>query len=242
MKQINDRFNFDKLFRELMFKGYSHEEAKDFMIHNYSLGILVFQERIENESYRKISANEEMNDLIELKTRIYNRHFLNKKQPFQLRSQPNLKRNVGTTSESIRKSELKTTEEECIGYAYNLVLNRTYEGYVTEIETIYGQLEGALGITIEPAPDDWDRTYSVDFSIKIGDSYIGLQIKPIASGQALNQYQWIEMHANNHERFERDFGGKVFFVYSIKSSGKKKRIYNVEVIEQIKAEIQRLSN
>lgn len=145
-------------------------------------------------------------------------------------------------TEVVQKELLSITEEECIDYAYNLVLNRTYEGYVTEIETIYGQLEGALGITIEPAPDDWDRTYSVDFSIKIGDSYIGLQIKPIASGQALNQYQWIEMHANNHERFERDFGGKVFFVYSIKSSGKKKRIYNVEVIEQIKAEIQRLSN
>ena len=80
------------------------------------------------------------------------------------------------------------------------------------------------------------------FFIEVGDSYIGLQIKPIASGQALNQYQWIEMHANNHERFERDFHGKVFFVYSIKSSGKKKRIYNVEVIEQIKDEIQRLNS
>ena len=103
-------------------------------------------------------------------------------------------------------------------------------------------MEGALGITIEPAPDNWDRTYSVDFTIKIGGKFIGLQINPIASGQALNQYQWIEMHLNNHERFERDFGGKVFFVYSIKSTGKKKQIFNVEVIEQIKTEIQRLEN
>ena len=58
------------------------------------------------------------------------------------------------------------TEEECIEYAYNLVLRRTYDGYRTEIETIYGQLESAVGLKIEPAPDNWDRTYSVDFFIK----------------------------------------------------------------------------
>lgn len=46
--------------------------------------------------------------------------------------------------------------QECIDYAYNLVLNRTYEGYKTEIETIYGQLEGAVERKIEPAPDNWD--------------------------------------------------------------------------------------
>jgi len=143
-------------------------------------------------------------------------------------------------SEVVQKELLSISEEECIDYAYNLVLNRTYEGYVTEIETIYGQLEGILERKIEPAPDEWDRTYGVDFSIKIGDNFIGLQIKPISSGQSINQYQWIEMHEKSHERFENDFGGKVFFVYSIKSSGKKKKIYNVEVIEEIKAEILRL--
>lgn len=143
-------------------------------------------------------------------------------------------------SEVVQKELLSITEEECINYAYNLVLNRTYEGYITEIETIYGQLEGILGRKIEPAPDNWDRTYGVDFSIKIKDKFIGLQIKPISSGLSLNQYQWIEMHAKSHAKFENDFGGKVFFVYSIKSSGKKKKIYNVEVIEDIKSEIQRI--
>jgi hypothetical protein len=144
-------------------------------------------------------------------------------------------------SEVVQKELLSITEEECIDYAYNLVLNRTYEGYVTEIETIYGQLEGMLGVKIDPAPDDWDRTYGVDFSIKVGDKFIGLQIKPISSGQSLNQYQWIEMHMKNHERFEKDFGGKVFFIYSVKSSGKKKKIYNIEVIDEIKSEISRLT-
>lgn len=142
-------------------------------------------------------------------------------------------------SEIVQNELASITEEECIEYTYNLVLKRTYDGYRTEIETIYGQLESAIGIKIEPAPDNWDRTYSVDFFVKINEKFIGIQIKPIASGQSLNQYQWIEIHKVNHERFEKDFGGKVFFVYSTKASGKK-RIYNIEVIDQIQKEIRRL--
>jgi len=133
-------------------------------------------------------------------------------------------------------------EEECFDYAYNLILNRTYEGYRSEIDTIYGQLQSILSVAIEPAKDEWDRTYNVDFCIKVKEKFIGLQIKPIASGQALNQYQWIEMHRINHQRFENDFGGKVFFIYSVKSTGKKKKISNTEVIEEIADEINRLKN
>lgn len=140
------------------------------------------------------------------------------------------------------QSELESIEEEeCIDYAYNLVLNRTYEGYKSEIDTVYGQLESILGVKINPAPDEWDRAYNVDFSIQVNDKHIGLQIKPISSGQALNQYQWIEMHEVNHEKFRKKFGGQVFFIYSVKA-GKKKKIYNVEVIEEIKKELGRLQN
>lgn len=153
--------------------------------------------------------------------------------------------NLGQTlyiklSEVVQNELEQITEEECIDYAYNLVLNRTYEGYRTEIETIYGQLEGAIGRKIEPAPDNWDRTYSVDFFVTINNMHLGIQIKPIASGQALNQYQWIEMHKVNHERFQKEFGGKVFFVYSVKTTAGKK-IYNIEVIDQIRTEIELLS-
>jgi hypothetical protein len=145
-------------------------------------------------------------------------------------------------SEVVQNELVSISEEECVDYAYNLVLNRTYEGYMTEIDTIYGQLEGILGVKIEPAEDRWDRTYSVDFFIEIGKRFIGIQIKPIESGQALNQYQWVEMHMVNHQRFEDDFGGRVFFIYSAKSTTGKKKIYNVEVIDEIQAEIDRLNS
>lgn len=156
-------------------------------------------------------------------------------------------RGIGQTlfiklSEVVQKELQEITEEECIDYAYNLILHRTYEGYRTEIETIYGQLEAAIGQKVEPAPDIWDRTYSVDFFIKAKEKHIGIQIKPISSGQALNQYQWIEMHRQNHEKFEKQFGGKVFFVFSTKTTGGKKKVYNEDVIELILNEYKRLTN
>ena len=142
-------------------------------------------------------------------------------------------------SESLKKALTKLlhqnivncSEVECYDY---------FNTHLTEVKTIYGQLEGAIGQKVEPAPDDWDRTYGVDFFIKIDQKYIGIQIKPIASGLSLNQYQWIKMHKKSHERFEKDFGGKVFFVFSTKSSSGTKKIYNTEVIEQIIVEVNRL--
>jgi len=143
-------------------------------------------------------------------------------------------------SEVVR-SELDAIEEdECIDYVYNLVLNRTYEGYKSEVETVYGQAQDCLNMEIHAAPDQWDRKYCVDFYIQVGSRHIGLQIKPISSGLALDQYQWDKMHEVKHQKFTEDHGGKVFFIYSVKAGGKKKQIYNTEVIAEIRAEIERL--
>lgn len=141
-------------------------------------------------------------------------------------------------SEVVQNELESVQEEECMDYAYNLVLNRTYEGYQTEVKTVYGQLESLLEEKIEPAPDEWDRKYNVDFYIKVGGAFVGLQIKSV-SGLALDHYQWEKMHEVNHAKFKEKFGGQVFFVYS-KKVGKKARIENVEVIAQIKADIARL--
>ena len=53
-----------------------------------------------------------------------------------------------------------------------LVIDRTFDGYMTEIKTVYGQLEKELGVKIEPSPDEWDRLYNVDFFIKVKDTHI----------------------------------------------------------------------
>ena len=45
------------------------------------------------------------------------------------------------------KNELNSIgESECIDYMFNLVLNRTFEGYFSEIQVIYEELEKALNV------------------------------------------------------------------------------------------------
>jgi len=198
------------------------------------------------------------------------------------RFQLNFKRNVGPTSESIRKCAPKNieewreyyfknvkskehiielgkklyikiteviqaevseiTEQDCIDYMIQLVIDRTYEGYVTEIQTIYGQLQKILGVKIEPAPDEWDRLFNVDFYIKINEKYIGLQIKPVNAGIQLPEiFKEYNIQSESHQKFTEVFGGKVFYLFSEKV-GERKEIKNKEVIDEIKAEIQRLKD
>jgi len=142
-------------------------------------------------------------------------------------------------TEVIQAEIEEVTEEDCIQYIYNLVINRTYDGYLTEIKTIYGKLQRDLGVDIKPAQDEWDRLYNVDFYIEVGDKYIGLQIKPITYEQTPEIYKWKEWLGKTHKKFEKDHGGKVFIVFSIKKDNRKE-IYNPEVVDEIKKEIQRL--
>lgn len=131
-------------------------------------------------------------------------------------------------------------EDDCIQYMKNLVIKRTYDGYTTEIKTIYGQLEKLLGVKIQPAQDKWDRLYNVDFYIEIKGKYIGLQIKPVSDVAHIPEiYKERKLQLETHEKFTKEFGGKVFYIYSVKK-GSVKEIANIEVVDKIKDEIKRL--
>ncbi|MEW6685713.1 MAG: MjaI family restriction endonuclease [Candidatus Edwardsbacteria bacterium] len=131
------------------------------------------------------------------------------------------------------------TEDDCIDFIINLVINRTFDGYQSEIQTIYGQLQQALSIKLQPAPDEWDRGYNVDFFIEVQDKCIGLQIKPAGYAYITQIINELEFQKKTHEKFTAKYGGKVFYVISLKE-GKKKIIYNPSVIEEIREEIERL--
>ncbi len=134
------------------------------------------------------------------------------------------------------------SEKDCINYMFNMVINRTYDGYMTEIKTIYGQLQEILNIKIEPAPDEWDRLYNVDFFIKIKEKYIGFQIKPVSDVSHIPQiFKERSIQKNTHEKFTKKYGGKVFYLISIKENNIK-RIHNIEIIDEIKKEIEQLKN
>ena len=133
------------------------------------------------------------------------------------------------------------TEDDCITYMLEMVINRTFDGYKIEIATIYGQLREILQVEIEPAPDEWDRLYNVDFFIKIHDRYIGLQIKPVSHVSHIPQmFKERNIQQRTHLKFTEKYGGAVFYIISIKD-GNKKIIKNTEIIEEISKEIQRLT-
>ena len=143
-------------------------------------------------------------------------------------------------TEVIQAEVEEITEDDCVNYIFQLVIDRTFDGYMTEIKTIYGQLEKELGYKIEPAPDKWDRLYNVDFFIKIKEKYIGIQIKPVNQGIQLSQiFKEKELQLKTHDKFKKEFGGKVFYIFSSKSRDKKV-IMNMEIIDEIRQEIQRL--
>jgi hypothetical protein len=143
-------------------------------------------------------------------------------------------------TEVIQSEVAEVTEQDCIDYVMQLVIDRTYDGYTTEIQTIYGQLQKILNIPIQPAPDEWDRLFNVDFFIEINGKYIGLQIKPVNSGIQLPEiFKEYRLQAETHQKFTEVFGGKVFYLFSEKI-GDRKEIMNKEVIDEIKQEIERL--
>ena len=131
------------------------------------------------------------------------------------------------------------SKQDCIDFLINLVINRTFDGYQSEIQTIYGQLESELNVKVEPAPDEWDRGYNVDFFIQINDRYIGLQIKPAGHAYITQIINELNFQRGSHEKFATKYGGKVFYIISI-AEGKQKIIHNPEVIEEIRSEIKRL--
>ncbi|MBL7214596.1 MAG: MjaI family restriction endonuclease [Phycisphaerae bacterium] len=140
----------------------------------------------------------------------------------------------------ICQAEIKSIcEQDCIDFIVNLVINRTFDSYQSEIQTIYGQLEDALQIEVKPAPDEWDRGYNVDFYIEINNSYIGLQIKPAGHAYITQIINELEFQKKTHQKFTAKYGGAVFYIISI-TEGKKKSIHNPEVIKEIGKEINRL--
>lgn len=133
----------------------------------------------------------------------------------------------------------EVNESDCASYIKQLVIDRTFEGFQTEIRTIHGSLREELGVEIKPAPDDWDRLYNVDFYIRVGSHTIGLQVKPLTYEQTPEIHKWKQWLVSTHEKFQRDHGGRVFTIFSTKE-GSSKKIVNQEVVDDIRNEIARL--
>jgi hypothetical protein len=92
------------------------------------------------------------------------------------------------------------------------------------------------GYEFDAAGDEWDRLYGVDFFKKIGDSYVGIQIKPRTFDSSTVYGRYKGTVRNQHRQFSKRFGGRVFIVYN-DSEGK---TINTEICKEIEIEINRL--
>ncbi len=75
---VFDRFTFDYLFKRLLADGYDNEEAKDIILYNCALSIIVTQERMDNDYYLEISVSVGMApDLLEMYREEFNKAVFN---------------------------------------------------------------------------------------------------------------------------------------------------------------------
>lgn len=146
-------------------------------------------------------------------------------------------------TEVIRQEVEEVTEQDCVDYIRNLVIQRTFEGYRRELDTVYKQLQHSLetSIKIEPCPDHVDRRYHVDFWIPVGEQYIGIQIKPITYMHQDDLHRWMQWMEKAHKEFTARYGGRVFVIFS-RREGRRHIIVNPEVIDEIQREIAQLSS
>lgn len=136
------------------------------------------------------------------------------------------------------KAFRELTEQDCIDYIYNLTINRTYDGYLREKTVINDGLAKEFPeITFTESDPDLDHAGDVDYIAKVGNSYIGIQIKPITANANFGSFSLSERMKSSFESFKEQFGGNVFIVFSIDGE-----IANKDVIIQIRQEINRLSN
>ena len=77
-KECFNRFTFDKIFRFLLSNNFDSDEATSIILNHCLLSALVYQERIENIYYKKISTAEKISsDLTELTIYIIRKDVLN---------------------------------------------------------------------------------------------------------------------------------------------------------------------
>lgn len=129
------------------------------------------------------------------------------------------------------------TLQDCIDYVYNVTINRTYDGYVREKSVVSEVLSKRFAnVEFVESDPELDHAGDVDYCARVGTRQFGIQIKPITANSNFGGYSLSERMKSSFAAFTEKYGGKVFVVYSLKGE-----VANAEILEDISAEITRLS-
>ena len=136
----------------------------------------------------------------------------------------------------LREALATLTLQDCVDYIYELTIPRTFDGYLTEKSVVHDTLAKEFpDIVFEETNPDLDHAGDIDFIGKVGNRAFGLQIKPITAHASLGNFSVTARMEQSFRDFEKQFGGKVFIVFSVED-----KIKNKDVIDHIRAEITRL--
>ena len=132
------------------------------------------------------------------------------------------------------------TLEDCIEYIYQVTIVRTYDGFLLEKSVVNDTLAKIFPeVEFEESDPELDHAGDIDYIGKVGNKAFGIQIKPITANANFGNYKITERMSKSFERFEKQYGGKVFVIFSSRV-GNRKNIVNKDIIEDIKKEIERL--
>lgn len=128
------------------------------------------------------------------------------------------------------------TLQDCLDYIHNLTINRTFDGFVREKSVVNDGLAKIFpDVIFEESDSELDHAGDIDYIAKVGDKAFGIQIKPVTARSNFGNYSATERMKASFANFERDFGGKVFVVFSLDGE-----VGNKEVVAEIEKEIVRL--
>lgn len=136
-----------------------------------------------------------------------------------------------------QKAFSELTKQDCIEYVYNLVINRTYDGYIREISVVYDELAKRFPqVRFEESDAQMDHAGDIDYLGWINGKAFGLQIKPVSNKAGYDIFKPSERMQASFSEFEVTYSGKVFIVYSEKG-----KVINTEVIAEIEDNVTLLS-
>ncbi len=128
------------------------------------------------------------------------------------------------------------TLQDCIDYIHNLTINRTFDGYIREKSVVNDGLAKLFpSVRFEESPSELDHAGDIDYIGYTESKAFGIQIKPVSAKSNFGNYSVSERMKLGFQQFEKEFGGKVFIVFS-----RDGEIANYGVIDEIAAEIKKL--
>ena len=132
------------------------------------------------------------------------------------------------------------TLQDCKEYIYQVTIVRTFDGFLLEKSVVNDGLAKIFPeVVFEESDPVLDQAGDIDYIGRVGNKAFGIQIKPITANANFGNYNITDRMSSSFENFQKQYGGKVFVIFSART-GNKKDIVNKEVIEEIRKEIERL--